>query len=1843
MPIKRLLSEDFFPSELFASASDTEGVSSSVLDRVFYTDSHVVYGDNSFGLSIDMLVPADQWLSISGLDQIAFGIGREGFFPFTAHIIWTTDNLELLLENIELTVRFSENLLLPAEIDPAIPPENPKYPQYRRKGDAQSQEKATLSATGSLYIDKDFDIEARGFDHFTLEPVKLPNLDSAYLVLEDVVLDLSRKSAVPEILAAGFDESYQGLYVRELTVVFQDELGEFLPDIKAQDFAIGTGGISGKLMATFDLSYHPDADPAQEPVFTGDAAGYLYGAHIGLRKFELELRANEVVSSEITGQMLLPFFDKPVEIELSLDLKGNISVGLKGVDGDILAELTKEDILSMKINSFAFSKQDKEIAFALGGSIKPLLGQAQGLDIPEFGVNSLTVSRNSDDKTWGVRIEGGWIDFPKALPFSIAGFGGELRKVGFGDLEVGGDVRKFVGFSGSVSFVSGFALAAEFDDLQLFYPDIGVELKRARIGLLIPNAVSLIGEVSKKDDGFGGMIDVSIIPTQIRVFGGAEFGHTPDFTYMQILMGLELPPPGIMLGPSIPVSIVGGEGKYAMNMGPSMDPGWEWAISPPRGIMPLSKMVPSKGDKMLALGLKLGTTDGHMLTINALMALMLPGPVVMIEGRGAILTDTFGGGSSADPPFYALIEINGNEQYFAANLSYSTDLAKGIVKASGTVSTFFDFLNSNNWYIRLGQKEPESKRIQATALAIFKAAAYFEVYAGPHLTFGAEIEFGDQIDFKVGYAALTVCIAGNVDLSWKPEHAAGLLTFWAEISARICGFGLGLSAFGEIDAKCPYPRHLEMAVGYKFFVNLPWPLPDVKEKGEIEKAWKDGSKYPCGFEPLVSEVLVDGDIPGIPAQALQAYPGDSTPQIWADLPLVPLDARPTLKFTYPMNDKTPLAFAGHAANGRILHKIGDDEYEFSLTKILLEERKLSDDLTEFNAALNAPFDPDAVEWTPVVIPYGVWIADNSATGYPAATTLRLFADTPFTHFRQTDFSGGTMQEYGVALESQSAAFLTDTLGTSNILDADTFSASMETDVVPTACDLTATMQDQTPGYPLGHPQAEWRYLGFANVPIQFQAREVEITNLVGILAVPDAAGNLRCFDVMELHFLPPAELMPEVHNVPTLVRGVYFEGAILIRFGIPVTECELFLYPVSRKSAGRDAYPEEWPDEGKPDERQPSKEGPFSAACCKKARAHLKKLAESIKEERAQGHLKELQAVIEKCCERKRGEELHDGGQSLEDCCQRAKAHLEQLGPVIKDQTAFIHLKELAGVINECCEHRPDEESGHDEPFLTFDFAPTPAALLKHPPRIRARRQRNGGSDTVLHEETREDVGNLYRVRITDEGTPFDEVEIDNTIMDQGLFLVAIGYLPDVQECYEEGLEKIKGIVDGAWSEDGDAPVVLSPRSCYRLTVTTDDGCGSPETQHVYYFRTDGPPAKFIEHYVAWTVPAAQDYPHFRNYDVSIRFRTNYVDQLYEGLPLQLLLKSASGTVRTAEIDNALAWRDEARHLLRPEEQVYLDLLNASDTVAFIDPEAIPGDKSLIMSVNSGSDGALEADIAYSALLRLTSESKFQLVTARVKGVDFYFQQHLPTTITAEPNPGTIMVGGEQLLGSSEYYRDIEVDIDGGAALLEFNFRTSRFLDFAAMFSHLVDGQVEIQPMQVPDDPGVLRTALNAVADVCQHVWRPSQMALREKKLLIQQRLAKDEDLLDLLDKRAEAGAKLDQAFNIVLSYLSDVVGNLLQPLPTAATLHFSPFCILVELPEPIEFDRVSVAYDAFDVLVVCSSDESRWLVFPVSESAQFSQSEKLALTYHLDIGNDCPTLRYGPSCSERVTIPLGV
>jgi len=351
-------------------------------------------------------------------------------------------------------------------------------------------------------------------------------------------------------------------------------------------------------------------------------------------------------------------------------------------------------------------------------------------------------------------------------------------------------------------------------------------------------------------------------------------------------------------------------------------------------------------------------------------------------------------------------------------------------------------------------------------------------------------------------------------------------------------------------------------------------------------------------------------------------------------------------------------------------------------------------------------------------------------------------------------------------------------------------------------------------------------------------------------------------------------------------------------------------------------------------------------------------------------------------------------------------------------------------------------------------------------------------------------------------------------------------------------------------------------------------------------------------------------------------------------------LRSAGATTTLHSLGADLSWQDEVRHLVRPEEQIYIDVLNASGAVTPIDPEKIPGDKSLVLHCGTSGVGTLEGDQQYSAVLALSPTSNFSAVAVAVQPALVYMKQDLPMMITSPAAGVPPNIGDYPLLGKSADFQGTQPTVEPEPNLFEFGFRTSRFLSFSDVFARLARGQTPIRALQI-QDAQQLRDALDTLANVSMNTWRPAQMAVLEKQLLVQQGFASNEELLELTDKKAEINAQLDRAFGDVLAQLPNAGGQL-EPLPPEVQLYFSAQCLLFRLPEPMEFSRVSVECDGFDVLVACSPDEAAWLVFPVDPTQQFTSSGTITLTYKLDIGPDLPRLRYGSLSDESVEILLG-
>ena len=78
-------------------------------------------------------------------------------------------------------------------------------------------------------------------------------------------------------------------------------------------------------MAKLEAQYTPVYNSTTK-TFTGNGAGTLCGIPFGLKDIDTEFKQNQFQKSEIKGEMLLPFFDEPVEVDIGIDLNGGFTV-----------------------------------------------------------------------------------------------------------------------------------------------------------------------------------------------------------------------------------------------------------------------------------------------------------------------------------------------------------------------------------------------------------------------------------------------------------------------------------------------------------------------------------------------------------------------------------------------------------------------------------------------------------------------------------------------------------------------------------------------------------------------------------------------------------------------------------------------------------------------------------------------------------------------------------------------------------------------------------------------------------------------------------------------------------------------------------------------------------------------------------------------------------------------------------------------------------------------------------------------------------------------------------------------------------------------------------------------------------------------------------------------------------------------------------------------------------------------------------------------------------------------------------------------------------------------------
>jgi hypothetical protein len=794
---------------------------------------------------------------------------------------------------------------------------------------------------------------------------------------------------------------------------------EGAPDVEFTEARLTPEGFSGTVAATWPLEYD---GATRRFVYRDDGAvteAKLLGLDGGLRQIAVTLADNRLTGVEVAGGLVIPYFDEAVDIRVDIEPDGDLSVTLLGVDEDGFT-LTKEALLSLHVKALTIDVGDVA-GVTVSGGLEPLILAKDGLAWPRLDVVGLSI-----DAGGRFRIQEAWLDLEKLEPLDLWGFGFDLKRVGLG-YEESRD-RLWLDLSGGLRLIQQIPMGFDVEGFRLSWPRevtsleqlaSQVEVQFAGIHLFygVPDAVEFEGLIRFFRDaqvvGFAGDVALRVPATGLAIEAGLMIGMVldpPPFPFLYVYLGVELPA-GIPLGQS-GLALKGALGLFGLNVSPAKaaEENWyyDWYKRPPIvGAHPTNKWEPARDALALGVGVTITTVDGYVKGVRGLVVLSIPGPILIIEGRGLV----FDGLLPAEPPLRALAVFDGVAQTVQFNLEARAVIVEDVLEAWGGLEAFFDFRDLTRWHLYLGQDRPEDRRIQANILKLASGGYLFNANAYLMLDMVGAHTLRSRMGFRVGLeqtydeydpllVELSAAIGGDGVVTVGPEELSGRVTMEASLRLSTFGFGCRLSAEADVLAEAPNPFSVDATL--KVTADLPDPLEDFE--ADFHFAWESQPAV-TAEPPLVGASATSDLVTGGGALTLAPAPDPlaSARQTAETAPVVPMDARPTLAFAHEMNDASSGLFARDPRGEPFSHDVGRIRLAPSLQRIDLYRHRTevpwTDDF-ETDWERVASTDDAAVEAGAERL-WGTWLADAAPDEptTPGTRRLRLWTANPFVAAR----------------------------------------------------------------------------------------------------------------------------------------------------------------------------------------------------------------------------------------------------------------------------------------------------------------------------------------------------------------------------------------------------------------------------------------------------------------------------------------------------------------------------------------------------------------------------------------------------------------------------------------------------------------------------------------------------------------------------------------------------------------------------------------------------------------------------------------------------------------------------
>jgi len=971
------------------------GLEESFLDDLYVTDySFTEPTDGTFRTAVELLVYVAEGgeLSLPGADFLSLSLVDEDqpeFMSLSVSIETTVTpvfSAELKIADIGIALQFKNDVLLRVEaID----------------GDYEiTDDPFRIETQIDLAFNTDFEanvtIAEDGFD------VPLFTIGETGLVCEVESFDFAISGQNPSV------------QVDRIHLILPDDIQPFgipLPQLVFDDVQINATGFSGVINASWPLMH--DDDNANRPYYydvEGEPDARLFGFWGGIETIQVTIVDNRITGSALSGSLVLPYFDEPVAVTvrlMSTDEGLDFLVEIRS-DGDTEIELRKEELIALYAKEISIQKDGSTGIIGVTGGMEPLLWSSDGLEWPRLDVTDLVFEQDLSDlrEPPTIRFGEAWLDLKDLATLDLFGFHFELNRIGVGYVEESD--KLWIDLTGSLKLIEQIPIGLGVEGFRITWPRtlheellalfgssdieevlanpdaliaLGARIEVRFDGIYIfygvPQAVEFEGLIRfiKEDQvvGFAGDMALRLPATGLALEAGLMVGmnfEAPPYPFLYLYFGIQLPS-GIPLGQS-GLALKGAKGLFGLNVipdkTPEQNPYYDWyKRGPIEGVHPTNKWRHYRWSVALGAGVTITTADGKILGIQGLLALVIPGPIIFIEGKTLIFQGVF----PIDGPLKGLGYFDGGERTVQLNIEAGMELVEDVIDVNANVEAFFDFTDLTNWHVYLGQDTPADRRVRAQFLKLpaigwlFSGSSYLMVDMTSQLTvnarLGVEIVFEPPaFDLEVAKVAIAARIDGEGLLSINPFEFSGELGLDADLEVDAFGlFGIQASADASIAAAGPRP----LVVDAELAVAVELPIPDLSEV-PVAGEWIDDAiswfeeevaelpeipsylefnvpfhwEYdgPPQIDAVVQSASMDRAL-SLSDRSVAMTPADTVTRNAAEnSAVVALDAKPVISFDQPMNQAGDVKAADFIPGAAVRHfQSGDFKLKSTLVDIVV--------------------------------------------------------------------------------------------------------------------------------------------------------------------------------------------------------------------------------------------------------------------------------------------------------------------------------------------------------------------------------------------------------------------------------------------------------------------------------------------------------------------------------------------------------------------------------------------------------------------------------------------------------------------------------------------------------------------------------------------------------------------------------------------------------------------------------------------------------------------------------------------------------------------------------------------